>query len=82
MAFKLYRTRSGPKIETDGQFVVPRELDWNRLTNTPEVARKCVMPCDAPRAEEILAPIDLQEVWGATAETIYPGTRRCCEHLN
>jgi len=68
MAFKLYRTRSGPVLETESELYIKLESDWDALLTRDDLfsfLEKAETGSDACKLENILAPIGKQEVWAA-----------------
>ncbi len=71
---KLFRTRRGIFLVEEGRCYVMHDGDWNHLLNRPDLreflsacARRHTVITSTFNAdhEEILAPIDAQEVWAA-----------------
>lgn len=75
---KIYHTRSGILLEERGQHFL-HQADWDTFINDDALARKCTQLCkelqpvengEALIAQQLLAPIDRQEVW-ASGVTYY-----------
>ncbi len=68
MAFKLYRTDSGPVLESEANLHIKLNVDWDALLTRDDLyaylekAKTGSKPC---KLENILAPIGKQEVWAA-----------------
>ncbi len=71
---KLYRTKRGIFLVDEGRCYVMHESDWGRLINRPDLpeflascTRKHTVITSSfnPDDEEILPPLDTQEVWAA-----------------
>lgn len=68
---KLYRTERGAVAEQDGTFSLLPDLSWNRLFTEPDPLRQVTAqlseaaPTERPSDDELLPPLQGQEVWAA-----------------
>lgn len=64
---RLFQTRSGIIVEKGGDFYAVKDVQWDRLINSPDPVQALsdLMPCSAPVPAQLLAPIGSQEVWAA-----------------
>jgi 2-dehydro-3-deoxy-D-arabinonate dehydratase len=68
MAFKLYRTRSGPVLEPKSELHIKLDFEWDSLLTRDDLfsfLEKAAAGSDTCKLENILAPIGKQEVWAA-----------------
>jgi 2-dehydro-3-deoxy-D-arabinonate dehydratase len=68
MAFKLYRTRSGPVLEAESEFYIKLDVEWDALLTRDDLfsfLEQAKSGSDHCKLEDILAPIGQQEVWAA-----------------
>ena len=68
---RLYRTRNGIFVESDGEWHELSGADWAALTTRNDLfqyvtrAISASQPVDSPNEATLLAPIAMQEVWAA-----------------
>jgi 2-dehydro-3-deoxy-D-arabinonate dehydratase len=64
-SFKLYQTTSAWIVEKGGEYFRSSIKSLREILNDPAAALTNLSPCAQPTTEELLAPIDAQEVWAA-----------------
>jgi 2-dehydro-3-deoxy-D-arabinonate dehydratase len=66
-SFKVFRTCKGIVVENGGSFSRAAISDWDSLINADDHSRAFgeLTPCSAPSIEDLLPPIESQEVWAA-----------------
>lgn len=64
---RIFLTHSGIIVDKGGTFYTAEGAQWDTLINSadPMQALSDLVPCSAPAAAEMMAPIGSQEVWAA-----------------
>lgn len=68
---RLYLCTDGPLVEVNNRFFSIRDASWDDLFNDPALGERLAQytrdarETEAPRPEDLLAPIGRQEVWAA-----------------